>query len=214
MALARVHSQAADGTFSADGATYWNAGHAVTGAVSGGIPYFDSTTSEATSALLASGGVVLGGGAGTAPSTNANLSFNGSTLLVPTGTLETTPGIAFTGSATTGFSFASNVLDWMVGGQVQVRIPTYAASTPTVNWGTLAFGFAAGSPETNAPDISLSRIGAGVLGAGTGAPGEVDGTFRGLYQSSDGTAGATAGPFTTITSITIKNGLVTSLSGT
>jgi len=33
------------------------------------------------------------------------------------------------------------------------------------------------------------------------------------YQSSDGTAGATAGPYTTITSITVKNGLVTALSG-
>lgn len=33
------------------------------------------------------------------------------------------------------------------------------------------------------------------------------------YKSSDGTAGATAGPFTTITAITVKNGLVTALTG-
>ena len=62
-------------------------------------------------------------------------------------------------------------------------------------------------------DTNLSRISAGVIGAGTGTQGEVDGTFRGLYQSSDGTAGATAGPFTVITAITVKNGLVTSLTG-
>ncbi len=35
----------------------------------------------------------------------------------------------------------------------------------------------------------------------------------GGYQSSDGTAGATAGPFTVITAITVKNGLVTALTG-
>lgn len=35
----------------------------------------------------------------------------------------------------------------------------------------------------------------------------------GGYKSSDGTAGATAGPFTTITAITVKNGLVTSITG-
>ncbi len=33
------------------------------------------------------------------------------------------------------------------------------------------------------------------------------------YLSSDGSAGVTAGPFTTITSITVKNGLVTALTG-
>ncbi len=35
----------------------------------------------------------------------------------------------------------------------------------------------------------------------------------GGYKSSDGTAGATAGPFTTITAITVKNGLVTAITG-
>lgn len=39
------------------------------------------------------------------------------------------------------------------------------------------------------------------------------GTFEGKYNSSDATAGATAGPFTVITAITVKDGLVTSLTG-
>ena len=52
----------------------------VSGATSGGIPYFSSTTAEASSGLLASGGVVLGGGAGAAPATNAGLTFNTTTL--------------------------------------------------------------------------------------------------------------------------------------
>ena len=81
MALARstTHTQAADGTFSADGATYWNAVHtnAITGAVNGGIPYFDSTTTEATSALLAQYSPILGGGAGAAPYTDAGFTATG-----------------------------------------------------------------------------------------------------------------------------------------
>ncbi len=79
MALARVHTTAADGTFSATGATAWNAAHGVTGATSGGIPYFDSATSEASSALLAANGLVLGGGAGTAPFTDAGITYTPST---------------------------------------------------------------------------------------------------------------------------------------
>lgn len=40
---------------------------------SGGIPYFDTTTSLASSALLAANRIVLGGGAGTAPATLGSL---------------------------------------------------------------------------------------------------------------------------------------------
>ena len=48
----------------------------VTGGVSGGIPYFNSTTQESASALLAANGIVVGGGAGAAPSTSANLTYS------------------------------------------------------------------------------------------------------------------------------------------
>ena len=84
MALSRVHTDAADGTFSATGAAAWNAGHGVTGATSGGIPYFDSTTSEASSGVLTAGRVVLGGGAGAAPNDSANLTFDGTALTAVT----------------------------------------------------------------------------------------------------------------------------------
>lgn len=53
----------------------YNLAHTVSGVTSGGIPYFDSTTSEASSALLASGGIVIGGGAGAAPATDAGLTW-------------------------------------------------------------------------------------------------------------------------------------------
>ncbi len=54
--------------------------------------------------------------------------------------------------------------------------------------------------------INPKLIGTGIV--------QISGTVKAsAYQSSDGTAGATAGPFTTITSITVKNGLVTNLTG-
>ena len=51
--------------------------------VSGGVPYFNSTTQESSSALLPSGAVVIGGGAGNPPSgslANATLSTGALTL--------------------------------------------------------------------------------------------------------------------------------------
>ena len=51
MAFSRNHAAVADGTFSATGATNWNAGHAVSGATVGGIAYFPTATSEAMSGM-------------------------------------------------------------------------------------------------------------------------------------------------------------------
>lgn len=44
-------------------------------ATSGGVPYFSSTTAITSSAALGSGQIVLGGGAGSAPTTSANASI-------------------------------------------------------------------------------------------------------------------------------------------
>jgi hypothetical protein len=48
---------------------------------SGGIPYFSSTTALTSSALLASNGIVLGGGAGTAPKTTADITTDGTSKI-------------------------------------------------------------------------------------------------------------------------------------
>ena len=99
MAFSRTvaHATAADGTFSAAGVLAWDGvgAHtpAVTDATSGGIPYFSSTTAEASSALLAQYGVVIGGGAGAAPATQSGLTFGGSAagtgLAIAAGTATT-----------------------------------------------------------------------------------------------------------------------------
>lgn len=53
----------------------------VTGGVSGGVPYFNSTTQESASALLATNALVVGGGAGAAPATgNADCTYATHTL--------------------------------------------------------------------------------------------------------------------------------------
>lgn len=44
-------------------------------------------------------------------------------------------------------------------------------------------------------------------------PGVGTGFMQAKYKSGDGTSGVTAGPFTTITAITVKDGIVTSLTG-
>jgi hypothetical protein len=46
-----------------------NGGTGLTSGISGGIPYFNTSTSMASSALLTANGVVIGGGAGIAPAT-------------------------------------------------------------------------------------------------------------------------------------------------
>ena len=61
-----------------------NGGTGLTVGVSGGVPFFSSTSAMGTSALLTANGVVLGGGAGTAPSATAAGSAN-EVVRVPSG---------------------------------------------------------------------------------------------------------------------------------
>lgn len=67
--------------------------------------------------------------------------------------------------------------------------------------------------DSGATDTILFRKSAGIVGAGTTAAGTTDGTFQGLYKSSDGTSGATTTcTIVGLTSITVKNGLITGCS--
>lgn len=109
----------------------WNAGHSLSGAVSGGIPYFDSTTSEATSALLAANQPMLGGGAGAPPSTLANgnagqfLKSNGTTL-VPT---WATPTVTVGDTAT---NFTAGSIPYIAAGPVWAQDNASFSYTPTL----------------------------------------------------------------------------------
>ena len=74
MALSRVHTTAADGTFSAAGAIAWNADHGLTGADVGGIPYCPTATTEVTSANLTYTDTLVNGGPGVKIGTGAGAS--------------------------------------------------------------------------------------------------------------------------------------------
>lgn len=52
---------------------------------SGGIPYFSSTTVETSSAVLAAGQLIIGGGVGVAPFTDPNLTWAGNVLAAGSG---------------------------------------------------------------------------------------------------------------------------------
>jgi hypothetical protein len=67
---------------------------------SGGVPYFSSGTVVSSSAQLASTGVVIGGGAATAPSTSTQLLFSAPTLTV--GLSGTSTGAVAVTGATSG----------------------------------------------------------------------------------------------------------------
>ncbi len=167
MAFERKHSAAADGTFSATGAINWNAAHVVSDATSGGIPYFDSATSEASSALLASGGVVLGGGAGGAPNTNAAFSYDGTLLKVGLGQKLNGALRAYSNDAS--FVTPTVYLDSNSAGS---SLSLYGSG------GSPGIRFTAATNAENSQDWSISRLAAGLGGIGTGALGSFAGRLK------------------------------------
>lgn len=234
---------------------------AVSDATSGGIPYFSSATTEASSALLAANAVVLGGGAGAAPLTSSKLSEGsaaGAGLSIVAGTATTdvnalsitqtwnNAGVTFKGvriviteTARTygsapfqvlgGAAGTTNLLFTDVAGGAGTWSGSFrVGSTPPTGAFTMGMGVAASSDfitvsggvysfsssTTNAgtaADTWLNRAAANVVGSGTAA-GNTLGSFRGKYQSSDGTAGvASFGP-SVVTSITVKDGIITAIS--
>jgi hypothetical protein len=98
-----VNATAPNGVLSVGGVPYQHNGtitHAWSG-TSGGVPYFSGVSSMASSALLGATQVVLGGGAGNAPNTSANLTFDGTTL--------TTTGLNVTGNTVIGDASADTL---------------------------------------------------------------------------------------------------------
>ena len=118
---------------------------------SGGVPYFDSATTWATSAALAANAIVLGGGAGVAPATTTTgtgvvtalgvnvgtagaVVVNGGALGTPSsGTLTNATGLPATGVTGTALVAAA------IGTTVQAYdadLTTWAGITPGANVGT------------------------------------------------------------------------------
>lgn len=161
----------------------------VSGAVtSGGIPYFNLTTQESSSALLASNSPVLGGGAGGAPKTVAGITSDGASTLIlgvagssvggvsfhnaTSGTLTLAPPTGALGTVTVTIPAATDTLVNLSGVQTltnksiaasEVNSGTLAIANGGTNAATKAAAFNNLSPMTTLGDI----IYGGSSGAGT-----------------------------------------------
>jgi len=224
MAFSRTtsHTTSADATFSAAGTAAWNGtgAHtlAVADAVSGGIPYFSSTTTEGTSALLAANAVVLGGGAGTAPFTDAGLTYDPSTdVLSVTGKLALPSTGANTGGLSLGVAGGANSFTiWQhfngsayLGVNYAEQIAMDASGLYVLSNGR--YNFSSSTTDAYATQTNISQQAAGVLQIGTTGAGST-GSLRCKYQSSDGTAGVSSFGPAAPASITVKDGIVVAIS--
>lgn len=129
---------------------------------SGGIPYFSSTTTWATSAVLASTGVVLGGGAATAPLTSTQLTFVAPTLTV--GLAGTSSGIlALTGVTSGSATFTAPAVAGTTTNPVvssnYITAPVFNATTGFTIGGAAASGNVLVGNGTDFVSTSASGLG-------------------------------------------------------
>lgn len=179
----------------------YNLAHVLTGAVSGGIPYGTSTTTEDYSAILAQYGVVVGGGAGEAPATSASLTYS-DTASINSGPLLTVGSGATSATALKAGNYASgyggiwagaitpsaNNYALVAGASLtEINAPSGGSVVLGVNNGTTATVTNAALVMANtlpiqftiggATNIGLSGVSASVLGVGTGAAASVAGSL-------------------------------------
>lgn len=137
----------------------------VAAGTSGGVVYFDSATTMASSAALTANSLVLGGGAGAAPKV--------STAILSDGTASVTLGLAGTATGTLKLAGTTS-------GTVTQTSQT-AAGTPTITWGT-----SSGTPAVSMPaPLSLATATGLVTWTGLTSGGV-------LYNSSTTAVGSSA----------------------
>jgi len=138
-------------------------GTGITSGTSGGIPYFSSTTSIASSGLLTANALLLGGGAGTSPTVLGSL---GTTTTVLHGNAAGAPTFgAVTNSDLQNSSITINGTSVSLGGTRTLTL----ASADFANQGTtttVLHGNAAGNPSFGA--VSLTADVSGVLPVANG----------------------------------------------
>jgi hypothetical protein len=201
-----------------------------TAGTSGGIPYFSSTTQMNSSALLVTNGLVLGGGAGSAPTTlatNASTAFplvSGGTGTAPswagltvagggTGltTLTTAYGLVAAGTTATGA--LQNV---GTGTTSQVLVGAGSAALPT--WGTVPAGAVTTStfiaPTTQTMSSTGSTTGWAFIVSSANATAGATYTNNGHTYTVADTISASTLLFTTQASAPTANGTLTKSGGT
>lgn len=166
---------------------------------SGGVLYFDSATSVASSALLAANQLVLGGGAGTAPSTLGSL---GTTAQFLRGNAAGAPSFTATllGAYTAeraGIATTSTDGDVMSNATAATAIATVQMS-PRTRWVGTAWDTAASQtvaffgetlPATAATPTGTWKLGYSLNGAAASYPFTLSSTGVGTFLSSVGSGG-------------------------
>ena len=131
---------------------------ALTGGVSGAIPYFNSTTQMSASALLANNAFMLGGGAGAAPKTTAT---NAGAVTAVGIAPNAAGGMALVSTVPT----AGNFVKWAAGGLVDGGAGTGGGGSLTVNGITgttgMTFSGAGVSVSGSTPNATISIPGGG-----------------------------------------------------
>jgi hypothetical protein len=141
---------------------------------SGGIPYFSSATTWATSALLTNNAIMLGGGAAAAPQTTTTGTGVVTALGVNTGTAGAfvvnggALGTPSSGTVTNLTGTASININGTVGATTaNTGAFTTLSATGTLSGGTSGTGY---SFSGSAPATSLTLDSSGNLGIGTSSP--------------------------------------------
>lgn len=143
---------------------------------SGGIPYFSSASTWASSAALAANALVVGGGAGVAPSTSANLNFTSSAIL----------------------TIANNSANYRMGVSGDANMSRVGPASIAFGNGTganttAALSFASLALSGNATVGGIVSAG-GFTGVGTGAPTQVYNTAAVTQTASIGATTMLANP--------------------
>jgi hypothetical protein len=124
---------------------------------SGGIPYFSGASTWASSALLSSGGVMLGGGVAAAPLTSTQLTFSAPTLTI--GLSGTSSGILALAGSTSGHVTitAPAVSDTITNPIIISNSVTLASGTTLIASTVLAIGTATATETRSAYYEDLSN---------------------------------------------------------
>lgn len=151
----------------------------VTGGTSGGIPYFSGASTMSASGVLASGSILVGGGAGSAPTA---ITLGGDcTLSSPNITCTKTGGTLFTSLAT---------LTPGTGVATALGVNVGTAGAFVVNGGAL--GTPSSGVATNLTSIPMANA-TGTLAVANGGTGLTSGTSGGIpYYSGTGTIASSA----------------------
>ena len=155
--------------------------------ISGGVPYFTSTSTWATSALLAANALMVGGGAGVAPSTVTTGTGVVTALGVNTGTagaFVVNGGALGTPSSgtltnTTGLPISTGVSGLGTGVATALAIAVGSAGAPVVFNGAL--GTPSSGTLTNATGLPLTTGVTGILPIANGGTGTIYGVAGGTF---------------------------------